>query len=177
MLVHEYLRWKPKPVIPPEAIGEYNEAYAMWLLRNKDLLEYKNYLELFNPPEEETNIPKLQIFKCEEEFHEGHPNCCPVMIGAVQACNYDKKTKEGKAAEDVAEFDGDDPYDDLRYALDSAERYFVEAASEFERIQKQEQLMQTLQNTQDWTAYYRNMRNVESSTSKIQVVRRFAKRH
>jgi len=66
----------------------------MWLLRNKDLLEYKNYLELFNPPEEETNIPKLQIFKCEEEFHEGHPNCCPVMIGAVQACNYDKKTKE-----------------------------------------------------------------------------------
>jgi hypothetical protein len=175
MLVHEYLRWTQKPHIRPEDIPVYSEEYAQWVLRNKGLLDYKAYLALFDPPEEETNLPKLQIVCCDDSStqHEGHPNCCPVMINAIQACSYDKKSKEGKAAEDVAEFDGDDPYDDLRYALDSAERYFVEAGLQFEKIQKQEQLTQALQNTQDWTAYYRNMRTVDNPVKSMQVVKRF----
>jgi hypothetical protein len=173
MLVHEYLRWEKKPQIPASDIPVYSEEYAMWLLRNKGLEEYKGYLSVFDPPEEETNIPKLQIFKCEESDHEGHPNCCPVMIDAIRACSYDKKAKEGKPAEDVAEFEGDDAYDDLRYAVDSAERYFETAKKEFEIIQKQEKIAQALMNTQDFTAYYRNMRQVESTSKPMQVVRRF----
>jgi len=175
MLVHEYLRWTQKPKIKPEDIPVYSEEYAQWVLRNKGLYDYKAYLSLFDPQEEETNLPKFQVFCCDDSSinHEGHPDCCPVMINAIQACSYDKKSKDGKAAEDVAEFDGDDPYDDLRYALDSAERYFAEAGLEFEKIQKQEALTKALQNTHDWTAYYRNMKTVEQSTQSMQVVRRF----
>jgi hypothetical protein len=173
MLVHEYLRWKQKPQIPKQDIPVYSEEYAMWLLRNKGMTDYNSYLDLFKEEEPETNIPKLQIFCCNDPNHEGHMNCCPVMVEAIQACSYDKKSKEGVPAEDVAEFEGDDPYDDLRYACDSAERYFDEAGREMEKIQKQERLTQALQNSQDWTAYYRNMKVIESQTTAMQVVRRF----
>lgn len=177
MLLHEYLRWKLKPVLPPEEIPPYNEEHALWLLRNKGLIDYKSYLAIFNPPEVENNIPKLQIFQCEEEFHEGHPNCCPVMIDSIKACNYDKKSSDGKAAEDVAEFEGDDPYDDVRYAIDSAERYFNEAQDEFKKIQTQEALVAHLQNTGDFTAFYRNMRKTETNDNGPRMIRRFHHGH
>jgi hypothetical protein len=175
MLLHEYLRWKQKPFIPPQDLPVYSEEYAQWILRNKGLEEYKGYLSIFDPHEPETNIPKLQIFCCEDKVHDGHPNCCPVVIDAIRACSYNKP-KANKVAEDVAEFDGDDPYDDLRYACDSAERYFVEASKEFEKIQKQEILTQVLMGNQDWTAYYRNMRVIDSPVPKMQVVSRFHRR-
>lgn len=172
MLVHEYLRWKEKPVIAQADIPIYSEEYAMWLLRNKGLPDYKSYLSLFDPPEPETNIPKLQIFCCDEEFHDGHPNCCPIMIDAIKACSYDKKATSGKPAEDVAEFDGDDPYDDLRYACDTAERYFEESASEFEKIQKQDAITRRLKATEDWTAYYRQMSSLNPH-NRMRVIKRF----
>src|SRR5262245_21978034 len=177
MMVHEYLRWKPKPIIPQSEMPTYSEEYAMWVLRNKGMTDYKNYLALFDPPEEEQNIPKLQIFRCEEHTHEGHPNCCPIMIDAIKACSYDKKTKDGKPAEDVAEFDGDDPYDDLRYAVDKAERYFDEAGKEFSKVQRLAMLTEALKNSQDFTAYYRNMNALQGSSRPMQAVRRFSRRH
>src|SRR5215467_2350022 len=175
MLVHEYLRWKQKPVIPQADMPTYSEEYAMWLLRNKGMETYRDYLKLFDPPEPEVNIPRLQIFRCDESTHEGHPNCCPLMIDAIRACSYDKKSKEGKPAEDVAEFDGDDPYDDLRYAVDTAERYFDSAVSEFQKLQKQDEITRRLSANNDFTAYYRNMRQIESGTVQ-QPIRRFHKR-
>jgi hypothetical protein len=142
----------------------YSEEHAMWLMRNKGMDEYKNYLALFNPPEEETNIPRLQIFRCNnsDNNHEGHPNCCPTMIDSIKACNYDDKPSSGKAAEDVAEFEGDDPYDDLRYACDTAESFFTEAGDEFKKALKQAALIDQLKRTQDWTAFYRNARTIEA---------------
>lgn len=173
MMVHEYLRWTPKPTVPQAEVVVYSEEYAQYLQRNKPE-EYASYMELFVPPEPETNIPKLQIFVCDDNStnHEGHPFCCPLMVDAIKACSYDKKSKEGIPAEDVAEFEGDDPYDDLRYAVDSAERYFVTAAKEFEKIQKQEKLTAALEHSQDWTAFYRNSKALEA-TNKMQVVNRF----
>lgn len=175
MMVHEYLRFTPRPVIPASDMPVYSEEYAMWLLRNKGMEQYKDYLRLFDPPEEETNIPKLQIFCCDEQHHEGHPYCCPLMIETIKACSYDKKDKDGKPAEDVAEFDGDDPYDDLRYAVDTAERYFEEAGSAFERVQRAAQISEILKMNNDWTAYYRNMRAVDAGP-KMQMVKRFHRR-
>lgn len=172
MLVHEYFRWMPKPIIPVDEMPVYNEEYASWILRNKGLIEYKAYHAIFDPPEPETNIPKFQIFQCDADYHDGHPNCCPTMINAIKACSYDKKSKDGKAAEDVAEFDGDDAYDDLRYAVDTAENYFKDAGLEFEKIQKQEQMVRALQANQDWTAFYRNMGAIEAQT-KMQVIKRY----
>ncbi len=163
MLIHEYLRFKPKPVVPVNEMPAYSEAHAMWIMRNRGMAEYKNYLELFNPPQEETDIPKLQIFKCEDDSHnhEGHPNCCPIMIDAIKACNYDSKPSNGKAAEDVAEFEGDDPYDDLRYACDTAEEYFNAAGDEFKKALRQATLIEQLKNSNDQTAYYRQARAAE----------------
>ena len=172
MLLHEYLRWKQKPVIPLQDLPIYSEEYAMWLLRNKGLPDYKAYLALFDSQEPETNIPKFQILRCSEVNHEGHPNCCPVAIDAIRACSY-AKPKDNKPAEDVAEFEGDDAYDDIRYACDSAERYFADASREFEKVQKQELMIQVLQGNRDWTTYYRNMRSIESESKPIQVVSRF----
>lgn len=162
ILLHEYLRWKPKPIIPQKDMPVYSEEYAMWLLRNKGMVDYKNYLGLFDPVEEEDNIPKLQIFCCEDHFHDGHIGCCPIMIDAIKACSYDKKSKEGKPAEDVAEFDGDDPYDDVRYACDKAERYFDPASQKFKKIQRQAALTEALKHSQDWTAFYRQARTIEA---------------
>lgn len=174
MLLHEYFRWKPKPVVPSSEMPIYSEERAMWLLRNRGLTDYKNYLALFDPPEPEMNIPRFQIFRCTEggtNEHEGHPNCCPLMIESIKACNYDKP-KNNVPAEDVAEFSGDDPYDNARYAVDTAERYFEEAGEEFKKVQREAEILARLNATQDWTAFYRNMRTIES-TDAPKMVRRF----
>lgn len=172
MLLHEYFRWTPKPVVPSSEMPIYSEEHASWILRNKGLIEYKEYLNLFNPPEEETNLPKFQIFRCDEENHDGHPNCCPVVIDSIKACSYDKKAKDGKPAEDVAEFEGDDPYDTTRYAVDTAEAYFEEANEEFKKLQKEAALIAQLHTNNDWTTFHRQMRSVEAEDN-IQPVRRF----
>lgn len=172
ILIHEYLRWKQK-YVPTAEIPVFNDEYSRWILRNKGLVEYKNYLRMFDLPEEEKNIPKLQIFLCDKDhvFGTNHPDCCPLMVESIKACNYDKP-KNNKPAEDVAEFEGDDPYDDLRYACDTAERYFEEAKEEFEKFQKREEYSQLLMRTQDMTAFYRNMHKVESEEN-VTAVRRF----
>jgi hypothetical protein len=149
ILIHEYLRWQTKQV-NPEELGIYNEDYAMWIMRNRGMVEYKAYIESFNPQEPETNIPKLQIFK----------DSCPILVEAIKACSYDKP-KGNKPAEDIAEFEGDDPIDGLRYMVDAAESFFDEANQEFKRVEKQDELVDKLSMTKDWTAFYRNMAKTE----------------
>jgi len=173
MLVHEYLRWKPKPLIPIEELPAFDEAYAMWVYRMKGAGAYKDYLSLYNPPEPETNLPKILIFRCSAEGdHLGHPNCCPLVIESIKACNYPQKGSDGKAVEDVMEFEGDDPYDTTRYALDAADSFFNDAESEFKKIQQQEKMLEILKQTNDWTAFYRNMLTMESS-GKVKSISRY----
>lgn len=155
-LIHEYLRWKPKPVLAKTKIDQYDDELAAKILRVRGLIEYKSYLNSFIPEEPETNIPKLQIFKS-----------CTVLIEAIKACTYDKKK-----VEDIAEFQGDDPIDALRYIVDAASKYFEEAADEFESIKKREEIVKKLNDTQDFTAFYRNMRTLESQ-NKIKPVSMF----
>ena len=45
LLIHEYLRWQPKLITPTDQLV-YNEEYAMWIHRNRGLIEYKAYLEV-----------------------------------------------------------------------------------------------------------------------------------
>lgn len=163
MLLHEYLRWKPLPVAPVDTQLVYNDEYARSLLRNKGLIEYNRYLAKFKPEEVEQNLPKLQIFLCEDgsNNHEGHPNCCPLVIEAIKAASYDK-SKDDKPAEDVREFNGDDPYDTERYAVDTCESLLVEAESDFIKVRKQQALIEQLNSTGDFTAFYRNMRTAEN---------------
>ncbi len=163
-LLHEYLRWRTKHVPEGDEIKEFDQGYADWLFRNRSPREHQSYLDSFKPVDPETNIPKLQIFNnCNAEKK------IPEVVNSVKACVYDKVK-----VEDVAEFSGDDPYDGVRYLVDSVERYFDESEAEFTRVQQQEHLVEKLNNTSDWTAFYRNMRTMESgSESEIQPVRRF----
>lgn len=155
-LVHEYLRWKEKKIITSE-ISQYNEEWAQYLLRNRGLVEYKSYLNSFIPPEEEKNIPKLQIF-----------NTCPKLIEAIKACVYAKPT-DNKPAEDVAEFAGDDPYDGLRYIVDTADNFFEEASDEFLKIQQQQELLNQLARTNDVSAYYRNALRLDNKNKPVRM--------
>ena len=152
ILIHEYLRWKPK-FAPIGEIPTYNEEHAMWILRNRGMNEYKSYMHSFDQQDPETNIPKLQIFA----------EACPVLVGAIKACSYDKP-KGNKPAEDIAEFEGDDPIDGLRYLVDAAESYFDDANTEFKKVQVQQELINRLSTSNDWTAFYRNMSKVESDS-------------
>ena len=138
----------------------------MWLYRNRGEKDYKIYLKSFEMMDTtETNIPRLQIFKS-----------CPVLIDAIKACAY-AKSKDGKVAEDIAEFVGDDPIDGLRYLVDSAEQFFNESADEFKKIQAQEAQAELLRNSQDWTAFYRNMKKIESGDSTLPVKRYHRRSH
>jgi hypothetical protein len=124
-------------------------------MRNRGLEEYKAYINSFNPIPQEDNLPKLQIF-----------NSCKVLIEAIKACSYDKP-KNNKPAEDIAEFEGDDPIDGLRYLVDTAEAYFTDAQSEFNQVQRREEYVRLMQNTGDWTAFYRNMGQLDKVQSNL----------
>lgn len=166
VLIHEYLRWKPKPIKLAQDIRLYSEERASWILRNQGLKEYKSYLSSFKPEDPEDNLPKWQIF-----------DCCPMLIDSIKSCSYDKP-KKNKPAEDVAEFEGDDPYDNARYLMDSADRYFNDAESEFKQIQQKQAIIKQLADNKDFTAYYRNMRKIEEEANTIiQPIRRFHNRH
>jgi len=150
LLIHEYLRFKPKHAFLKQKVQQYSEETAMWILRNRGMKSYKDYLSSFDEPELENNLPRLQIF-----------DTCQVLIEAIKACSYDKKK-----VEDIAEFDGDDPIDGLRYLVDAAESYTGVAESEFKVIKKREDIIAKLAATQDWTAYYRGMKNLEEPKTK-----------
>ena len=150
VLIHEYLRWTTKAINPQE-LPVYNEEHAMWIMRNRGLAEYKSYMKSFDPQTEETNLPKLQIFA----------GACPVLVEAIKACSYDKP-KGNKPAEDIAEFEGDDPIDGLRYLVDAAESFFDDSNQEFKRVQKQEALVNLLSTSNDWTGFYRNSQKLDS---------------
>ena len=152
-LLHEYLRWKPK--FQPTAIPRvFSEEHSMWILRNRGMKEYDSYLQSFAPTVEEKDLPKIQIF-----------NNCPLLIQAIKSCIY-AKSSDGKPAEDVAEFDGDDPYDAIRYMVDTADKYFDDSANEFEKLQKRQTLLAKLANQQDWTAFYRNAAMLDIAPTK-----------
>jgi len=163
-LIHEYLRFKQKKVIEKEK-EKFSDTHAQWLFRNKGIEEYEKYLKIHMEAAKEENLPKLQIFGSE----------CPLLVNAIKSCQYAKSDKSGVPAEDVAEFDGDDPYDTLRYGLDEVDKYFEESASEFERIEAQKKLDDDLKRTQDWNAYYSKMRFLENNgNNKVRMgVRRY----
>ena len=165
-LMHEFLRWEKKAT-PLKDREVYNEEKAMWILRNRGLKEYHAYLNSFNPDKPEI-LPRWQIFGDPEDLSIG----CPLLINAIKACTY-AKPKEGLVAEDVAEFDGDDPYDVGRYTVDAVNRFVEEASDEMMRVRDREAIIKKMEATADMTAYYRNLRKLEGLSDGIKPVRRY----
>jgi hypothetical protein len=160
MLLHEYLRWKPKPKINEKDKPLYSEETAMRIYRVQGQGAYESYLKLFEPAVEEDNLPKYQIFLCSAESHDGHIGCCPDAINAIKVCSY-AENKKDKAVEDVAEFEGDDAYDGQRYGIDAAEKLFDESADEFEKFKRVNKMEELLKQSGNWTGFYRTAERLE----------------
>lgn len=159
MLIHDFLRWKPLPII--EKLHEYNKDVADAILRTQGLESHRQYLESFLPPIQENEIlPRLLI-----------TSNCKEMIKTIPLCVYnDKNNKNGKSVEDVAEFSGDDPYDNLRYLLKAAQGYFdlADKVDTKENIEiKKVEICKKLEETKDMTSFYRQMEKLENSPQDI----------
>ncbi len=167
VLLHEYLRWMPKPQMPAGEELKFDNEYARWILRNKGVEGYNEYIKAFAPAEQE-DIPRLLLFD--------NPDI-QMIAHAIKACVYQKASKAGKKPEDVAEFDGDDPYDMLRMLIHAADQFFGLAADKNEEMVKRDLVIKQVQDSGDVTAFYRNMRKLEADTSFHPVSRYHHARH
>lgn len=148
-LLHEYLRWEPRPPrFRPEQ--EYNLELSLSILRNNGTKAWKEYENSFVPDQPETNLPKLQIF-----------NTCPDLISVIPQCSNNEKKPE-----DILKFDGDDFYDDARYLIKAADNYLNDAAKEFEKRAQIDNVIRDLQRTNNQTAFYRQMELLDSRARK-----------
>lgn len=159
MLVHEFLRWKPRPAryVPKE--GYKDETYQ-WILRNKGTDSAANYYAMFEPEPPEQNIPRLQITRS-----------CPEIRRTIPLCVYEEK--DGNPTEDVAEWQGndehpgDDPYDGLRYLLKAVDRFTRQSAAEHTKRSRLANIHERLAQTQDWNTFHRQMGQYEASQNKV----------
>lgn len=149
VLLQEYLRWKPNgPRLLPT--GSYDHNIALRIRRTQGEEGLKLYEKSFLVEEDEGFLPKLLIFKE-----------CKELINCIPLCVYDKDK-----VEDVAEFKGDDPYDNARYGLKACQ-YFLNTsnATALEEVQRVE-ILNKLKETGNQTNFYMNMSALESRTSK-----------
>lgn len=164
MLVHEFLRWKQKP--KPKPHEGYSSKLADKIGRQygeRKLLEYLSFF-IDTPPED--NLPKLQIFNESPEGIELQALC-----ECIASCVYDDKTADGKPAEDVKEFDGDDDYDMIRMMLRAVQDFVTGAADEFAVRQAIDKIYSELERTGDQFAFYRRMEAYEAETGEDVAVR------
>jgi hypothetical protein len=144
LLIQEYLRWKPNgPRQIP--LSGYDSEVALRIRRIGGESALREYEQSFMVQEAEGFLPKLQIF-----------DSCKELINCLPLCIYDKDHPE-----DVEEFKGDDPYDNLRYGLKACQ-YFLDsgklnADAEMQRVQ----VLNKLNETGNMTNFYMNMARLE----------------
>lgn len=156
-LMQEYLRWRPKP---PKKIPEtgYDPELAQWIMRIKGPDAYEKYLDAFVPELPETNLPKLQVFGINPLEDYGH---APEFIRAVPLCVYNSDTNDRKDKEDVAEFEGDDPYDGGRYGLKAVDHYYRQSRKACESVMARDVILEKFKATGDYTVLHRQMGKLE----------------
>jgi len=143
LLMHEMLRWKPRPPKYTPAEG-FREETAQRILRMQGPDVYSEYVKMFEPDPPELNLPKLQVCRSCSHFRE-----------AIPSCIYEQK--DGKNAEDVQEFDGDDPYDGGRYLIKAYSRYIRESKTKHEKQTALGEIIQKLTETNDYNQFHRQM--------------------
>jgi hypothetical protein len=152
--VQDFLRWEQKPLREATEIYDHNKAQEIYRRYGEEGL--KKYVDYFKPYEEETNIPKLQILANEA----GDP-VAPVLVETIPVCVYDEKKKE-----DIAEFDGDDPIDNLKILCRYANKYMNGLlGEELEKRKAIQTIVQDLNQNSDYNAYYRRMERLEAAES------------
>lgn len=143
--VHDFLRWENK--IPIQSREQfYDLTLASTIFRNFGSAALQKYRAQFYDEAAEDNIPILQIF-----------NTCTVLIDTIPMCIYDEKK-----IEDIADFDGDDPIDNLKYMCRGIRRLIEgDLGTHMEVALKQAEIIKQLENSQDMTRYYRQMEHIE----------------
>lgn len=144
-LVHEFLRWEPRQTLKSKGYI-FDFEYSQKLLRMKGQEAYDEYKHQFMDEEPEKNIPKLQIFEC-----------CKILIETIPVAIYDENKTE-----DIAEFDGDDPLDNLRYLCKAVNRFMKGEIGKMDHMVKIQQAISNLQVTGDMTQFYRQMERIEA---------------
>jgi len=144
LLIHEFLRWTQKPakIVPKEG---YNQDLASRILRDRGSKDFDNYRNLFVEEPPETNLPKLLISRS-----------CPNIIQILKNCVVDEKKPN-----DIAEFDGDDGYDCIRYLLKVVEMYTLGTLKEFEKRKALSKVISRFQETGDYLTFDNQMSKLE----------------
>lgn len=171
ILMQEYLRWRPKPARTTPEIG-FDFELSEYIRRTRGQDAYNIYVDRFLPEAEEKNLPKLQVFGVDplEEF-----GTAPEFIKCIPLCVYNTDSISGKKdKEDVAEFDGDDPYDGGRYGIKAIDRYYTLSKRDSETVERKESIMQKFAATGDYNILHRQMERLEASQRKKNTgIRRF----
>lgn len=152
MLIHEYLRWKPRPArqVPKEG---YRPDLASHILKIRGIASFEDYRNMFVPEPEETNLPKLQIF-----------NTCKVIINTIKAMSNDEEK-----VNDVLAFDGDDAYDGFRYGLKAVDFYLSGLTEEAKIRADLGKIYNNLEVTGDQTTFHRQMEKFDAENKVVPI--------
>ncbi len=160
-LIHEFLRWKPLDRIKVDK-SEFDQTLAEKIYRFYGKAKFDEYMGYFEDQPPETDIPRLYIFEQ-----------CTHLIDTIPLCIYDETNKE-----DVAEFDGDDPYDSLRGLLKITDNYLRESRTERAKEEKVERILSDFEQNQDYTSLNRRMEFLEAKNKEQSFgVRRHSRRN
>jgi hypothetical protein len=154
-LIHDFMRWESK-TLDKSRETFYDFDKAQWIMRNYGNEALQRYHNQFVDEDVESNLPRLQIFEN-----------CPVIIETIPVATYDDKR-----IEDIAEFDGDDPLDNLRYLCKAINFYTSGLDNELERRNKLQAIIHQNIAQPDMTRFYRQMELLESKKPKFTVRRR-----
>lgn len=153
LLLQDLIRWKSRPprFVPQEG---FDAELAMELNRKRGPQAYAEYTALFKPEPEEKFLPKFQIFA----------DCCPETEKVIPVCVYDKDNKE-----DVAEFDGDDPYDETRYGIKACQYYLETGKSQYQVEAQRSAICTALEESSatpsSMTSFYIKMGNLDAQVA------------
>jgi Terminase large subunit, T4likevirus-type, N-terminal len=172
LLMQDLLRWKPRPAryVPQDG---FDHSMFMEINRKRGPQAAEEYASLFRPEAKESFLPQFQVF-----------DCCKETIKAIPLCVYKTSDKykevennpEGNT-EDVAEFAGDDPYDETRYGLKACQLYLDGGKEEHAALEKRAQVCSTYERTGNTNQFYMQMGNLEAREGKQTMpTRRFHRR-
>ena len=156
-MMQEYIRWTPKITRKVISTDQYSHELALSIMRNQGMDAYKTYITSFEPEEEESNLPKLQVF-----------SSCPGLKKTIPMCIYGKKDNiSGKPSEDVQEFKGDDYFDTCRYVHMAADRIRLspELVTNLQRVNNT--VLALSNGSIDMTSYYRRMEKIEHGPAPV----------
>lgn len=147
-LVHDCMRWENKRLLKSkEEFYQIDKAQEIYRKFGPEALE--RYKSQFYDEDSESNLPILQIF-----------NTCKVLIDTIPMCIYDEKK-----IEDIAEFDGDDPIDDLKYFCKATKQYLNGEIDGLKKLERISAIESELNFSGDMTKFYRQMEVAEGRSN------------